>query len=395
MIRFERRRKTGRWHGFVASLIAVGAAIVISGLVLLFAGHDVLDTYRRVLSAGFTAPGAFSNTLIGGAPLAFAGLAAGIAFRMQAWNIGGEGQLYFGAIGASGIGLLLGGHAPGFLGVAAMIVCGMAAGAIWAAIPGFLRAWMNTNEILTSLMLNYVASLTAYYLIFGSYSQWRDQTSPAGKLYPVGKLLDSSTFWPGFPIGNVVVPFGFVLAIFAAIALRILLHSTVFGFSLRVIANSPSCGHYAGINTKAMFVAVMVLSGVLAGLGGASLVGDFAHQLDPNALTQSAYGYTGIVAAALGRYDPVATVVAAMFLAALANAGFALQGPDFPLGLVGTMQGIILFCVLAAEFLERYRIRLQWQNSSSVRQFHSPGNSNLRSDPPADEHKVELSARRA
>jgi simple sugar transport system permease protein len=163
-----------------------------------------------------------------------------------------------------------------------------------------------------------------------------------------------------------VVPFGFLLVLFAATALQILLRSTVFGFSLRVIANSPSSGHYAGMNTKAMFVAVMVLSGALAGLGGASLVGDFAHQLDPKALPQSAYGYTGIVAAALARYNPPATALAAVLLAALANAGFVLQGPDFPLGLVGTMQGIILFCVLAAEFLERYRISVRWPRHLTV-----------------------------
>ena len=279
---------------------------------------------------------------------------------MQVWNIGGEGQLYLGAIAASGIGLLLGTHVPGVVSVGAMAVGGIAAGAVWAAVPGFLRTRMNTNEILTSLMLNYVAGLLAYYLIFGSYSHWRDQTSPAGMLYPEGKILDPSAFWTGLSIGGVVVPFGFVLALFAAAALQVVLRSTVFGFSLSVIANSPPSGHYAGMNTKGMFVAVLILSGALAGLGGASLVGDFAHQLDPKALPQSAYGYTGIVAAALARYNPPATALAAVLLAALMNAGFVLQGPDFPLGLVGIMQGIILFCVLAAEFLERYRIIIRW-----------------------------------
>lgn len=363
MIRFERRRETRSWHSFVVSLIALAAAIAISGLVLFFAGHNVLDTYRRLIGAGFTAPGAFSNTLLGAVPLAFAGLAASVAFRMQVWNIGGEGQLYLGAICASGIGLLLGAHVPSVITIAAMAVVGVAAGAVWAAIPGFLRTRMNTNEILTSLMLNYVAGLLAYYLIFGSYSFWRDQTSPAGKLYPEGKILDPSAFWPSFPFGHISVPFGFVLVLSVAVALQILLRSTAFGFSLRVIANSPFSGHYAGMSTKAMFVAVIVLSGALAGFGGASLVGDFAHQLDPKALPQLAYGYTGIVAAALARYNPPATVLAAVLLAALANAGFVLQGPNFSLGLVGTMQGIILFCVLAAEFFERYRIRIQWPNS--------------------------------
>jgi general nucleoside transport system permease protein len=363
MIRFEPRRETRQWYGFVTSLIALGVAAAISGIVLMFAGHDPLEVYRRVISAGFTAPGAFSNTLLSAAPLAFAGLAAGIAFRMQAWNIGGEGQLYLGAIGSSGIGLVLGSEVPTAVSIAAMIVSGIVAGALWAAIPAFLRTRMDCNEILTTLMLNYVAGLLAYYLIFGSYSHWRDQTSPAGKLYPEGKILDPSAFWPGIPVGDVIVPFGFALVLFAALALQILLHSTSFGFNVRVVGSSPLSGKYAGMNTNAVFIVVMLLSGALAGLGGATLVGDFAHQLDPKALPQSAYGYTGIVAAALARYNPPATVLSAILLGALANAGFVLQGPGFPLGLVGTMQGIILFCVLAAEYFERYRIRIRQPNA--------------------------------
>ena len=190
--------------------------------------------------------------------------------------------------------------------------------------------------------------------------------------------MDPSTDWPGLTVGEVIVPLGFVLVLVAATALWIVLRSTRFGFSLRVVANSPSAAHYAGMSTNAMFVAVMLLSGALAGLGGASLVGDFAHQLDPKALPQSAYGYTGIVAAALARYNPPATVLAAVLLGALANAGFVLQGPDFPLGLVGTMQGIILFCVLGAVFFERYRIRTRWPGSlQSMRR--SDGNASITS----------------
>ena len=378
MIRFERRRETHLWYSFVVPLAAFAAAIAISGLVLLLAGHNPVDTYQLLVSAGFTAPGAFSNTLLSAAPLALAGLAAGVAFRMNAWNIGGEGQLYLGAIAASGVGLLLGAHVPGAVSIAAMAASGIVAGALWAAVPGILRTRLNTNEILTSLMLNYVAGLLAYYLIFDSYSYWRDRESPAGKLYPEGKILDPSTDWPGLTVGEVIVPLGFVLVLVAATALWIVLRSTRFGFSLRVVANSPSAAHYAGMSTNAMFVAVMLLSGALAGLGGASLVGDFAHQLDPKALPQSAYGYTGIVAAALARYNPPATVLAAVLLGALANAGFVLQGPDFPLGLVGTMQGIILFCVLGAVFFERYRIRTRWPGSlQSMRR--SDGNASITS----------------
>jgi len=134
--------------------------------------------------------------------------------------------------------------------------------------------------------------------------------------------------------------------------------SSRFGFRLRVIADSPAVGRYAGMRTKRSLVTVMLISGGLAGLAGASQVGDFSHLIDPKGLQQASYGYTGIVVAALARYNPLGVIVAAIFLGALTNAGFKLQGPDFPLGLVGTLEGIILFCVLGGETLRRYRLRI-------------------------------------
>ena len=133
---------------------------------------------------------------------------------------------------------------------------------------------------------------------------------------------------------------------------------TRFGFEVSVIADSPRAGRYAGMRTRRTILAVMCLSGALAGIGGASQMGDFRHQLDPKGLSASSYGYTGIVVAALARYNPFATVMVAFLLGGLDNAGYALQGPDFPSGLVGVMEGIILFCVLGSEMLVRYRVRL-------------------------------------
>jgi simple sugar transport system permease protein len=135
-----------------------------------------------------------------------------------------------------------------------------------------------------------------------------------------------------------------------------MIRATRYGFEMRVLADAPAAGRYAGIRTRRKIMSLMAISGGLAGLGGASQVGDFSHVLDPRGLEQAGYGYTGIVVAALARYNPVAVVVTSFFIGMLVNAGFALQGPGFPIGLTGTMEGILLFCVLGAEIFTRHRL---------------------------------------
>jgi simple sugar transport system permease protein len=276
---------------------------------------------------------------------------------MRVWNIGGEGQLYMGAVGASGVGLLLGGL-PQPLLILAMILGGALAGLLWAMIPGLLRAYLRTNEILVSLMLNYIAGLFMYYLIYDSTSFWRDTTSPSALVFPQGKYLQPAADWPGMVLGSFTLPFGFIAGVVLAVGLLALIRWTRFGFEMRVMGDSSTAANYAGMRTRRTIVTVMALSGALAGIGGASQIGDFGHVLDPRGLQQAGYGYTGIVVAALAMYNPLAVVIVSILIGALTNAGFALQGPTFPIGLVGTMEGIILFSVLGGEFLGRYRIRL-------------------------------------
>ena len=357
MIRFERNLDTPRWVRIALPIASLVLAGILSGLVLLLSGHDPLDTYGQIYAASFTSPGALTATFVYMTPLLFTGLGVAVAFRMRVWNIGGEGQLYLGAIGASGVGLLLGDW-PSPIVIAAMILAGMAAGALWALIPGILRAYLRTNEILVSLMLNYVAGLLLYLLVYDSKSFWRDLTSPSALVFPQGKNLAAAAAWPGVLFESFNLPFGLVLGVALAIAVAAVMRSTRFGFEMRVMGDSPAAATYSGIRVRRLILMVMVISGALAGLAGASQIGDFGHVLDPRGLQQAQYGYTGIVVAALALYDPIAIVVVSLLLGALINAGFALQGPSFPAGLVGVMEGIILFSVLGGEILGRYRIRL-------------------------------------
>ncbi len=361
-LRIERRLNQPGWLAVAVPLGSVAFAFFAIAVVLLATGHNPAHTFAKLVRSAFFDSGALSATLVSATPLAFTGLAAAAAFRMNLFNIGGEGQLYFGVAGAVAIALVLGKGAPTAVAIAAMCVAGAVAGAAWAAIPGVLRAFAKTNEIITSLMLNYVAALVLNYLIFDSHSYWRDTTSPSAAVFPQGQAIPDTAMWPfatiGGIAGGIALPLGIGIAVLVATALWGLYKHTRFGFELQVIADSPRAARYAGMRTRRKILAVMCLSGAIAGLGGAAQVGNFDHLLDPRSLQQQLFGYSGIVVAALARYNPFAVVVIAFLLGGLKNAGFALQGADFPSGLVGVMQGIFLFSVLGGEILNRYRITL-------------------------------------
>jgi simple sugar transport system permease protein len=365
VIRFERRLDQPAWLSVAVPVGSVVVAFGLMTLVLLATGHPPGHTFSRLLDTGFGSKVAINETFVSATPLLFTGLCVAVAFRMQLFNIGGEGQLYAGAILGAAAGIALGNHS-GWLSVPAMILAGAAGGAVLALVPGILRAFLSTNEIITSLMLNYVAALVINYLIFDSQSYWRDTSSPTAKVFPQGKNLPEAANWPLAHVGGLYLPFGLLAGIVLAAVVWVLYTRTRFGFEVQVIGDSPRAATYAGMRTRRKILAVMALSGAIAGIGGASQDGDFRHTLDPRGLTAAGYGYAGIVIAALGRYNPFAVCLIAFLLGGLQNAGFALQGVDFPSGLVGVMQGLILFCALGGELLVRYRVRFGSRGSRAA-----------------------------
>ena len=364
-IRFEKRLRPPRWLGPAVPPIAILAALIIGGLILWASGRDPIDIYQRMVRVSFTNPGALSATLVAATPIVLTGLAAAITFRMRVWNIGADGQLMIGAMLAAAAGIALDEHGLA-VSMTVMIIAGMVGGGLWAAIPALLRVYLNTSEVLTTLMLNYIAPLILFYLIFDSTSYWRDLTTEGARVFPRGKTLVDGAFWPEYGSG-VVVPFGFILGIVLAVLLTVMVRSTRFGFQMRVSADSPTAGRYAGIRTARMLVLVMVLSGAVAGIAGASQVGDFSHRLEPKILQFAVFGYTGIAVAALVRYHPLGVVVSAILVGALSNAGFSLQGADLPLGLIGVNQGLILLLVAASEVSARYKLVIGLRRSGDYR----------------------------
>jgi simple sugar transport system permease protein len=397
------------WLPVLVPVASMLAALLICAVILTVTGHDPISTYSTLFDQGYVGRGALTNMLVTATPLIFTGLAAAAAFRMQVFNIGGEGQLYIGAMAASGIGLALGG-APAPVVVIAMLAAAAVGGLLWAAVPGALKALTGTSELISSLMLNYVAGLLITYLIFDSRSYWRDVSSPSARQFPQGKTLAANAQWPSLtvllspatvlllvvvaaaaawgwrawrarrarrgaialvvgsvlaaavlsnatPAQSVTLPLGLAVGVLAAIGVWVLYRQTRFGYEARVVGDAPAAARYAGISQKRKIVAVMALSGAIAAIGGATQIGDFSHVLDPRGLQQQTLGYTGIVVAALGRFHPLSVPVVALVLGGLTNAGFSLQGPHFPSGLVGILQGALVLCTLAGSVLGQYSIR--------------------------------------
>jgi simple sugar transport system permease protein len=273
---------------------------------------------------------------------------------MNLFNIGGEGQLYVGMIAGSWAGFAIAPSLPGALANAVVLLFGALGGAAWVLVPALARARLGTSEIVTTLLLNYVALNIVNYLIFGSESYWRDPSTA----FPQGKALDPAVRMQA--IGSTTVyPLIFV-AIALAVALWFVNRRTNFGYQVSVVADSPPAARYAGISTTRMTVAVLLLSGAIAGMGGAGVVLGPAGKLDPG-VTGLGLGYAGIVIAALAHYNPLAIVPVAVLFGGLRTGGEALQATSdpVPIAIAVVLQGAILLFALGGEMFRRYRIRIE------------------------------------
>jgi general nucleoside transport system permease protein len=353
----ERRPTVSRWTVVAVPVLAVLLALLVSAVFLRLTGHDPITVYRVMIRASFTSTYGIADTLVSATPLILTGLAALVSFRVKLWNIGAEGQLYLGAVLASGAALLVGDRLPTAANVLVMLAAGALGGMLWITVPALARAYLRTNEIITTLLLNSVALLFINWLIFGSRSAWRD---PMAGQFPQGLRIPAAAELPRF--GTTRVHLGLVIALAAALAVWLVLTRTRFGFRMRILGDSEEAARYAGVPVRGMVLAVLLLSGALAGLAGATEVGGLSRRLDPNSLAIG-LGYAGIIVAALARLHPGSVVLVAVLLGGIRNAGTALQSlPDrVPMEIAVMLEGAILLFALGSEVLVRYRIRWPWR----------------------------------
>jgi general nucleoside transport system permease protein len=342
------------WYPFMVSVSAIIVALILGGIVIASVGGNPFLSYAHIARASFGDLGVLSDTIVKATPILLAALACSIAFRMKLWNIGAEGQFIMGAFGASAIVLapVLPVEASRWLFIPVMAIAGMAAGAIWGFIPGYLKAKFNVNEIISTLMMNYIAIAWINFWIFAVWSEGGFQMSP--RFPETAWLPRLSEYASSIPLfRGLTTHAGLLLGILAAIALWFIVYRSRWGYEIRLIGDNPNAAQYAGISITRNTIWVMMLSGALAGLGGMSEVSGVVHRLQTSPLA-AGYGFTGIIVAWLAKLNPLVIILVSVLFGALILAGREIQ----PSGIPKMIQGIILVCLIASDFLLRYRVRV-------------------------------------
>lgn len=342
------------WYPTAISLVAIVVALFVGGVVIQAAGGDPIRSYVHIARASFGDIGVLSDTVVKATPILLAALACSVAFRMKLWNIGAEGQFIMGAFGASAIVLapVLPATTSRWIFISVMMLAGMAAGAAWGFIPGYLKATFNVNEIISTLMMNYIAVAWVNFWIFAVWTEGGFQMSPK---FPenaaLPRLLDYANVVPFFR--GLTTHLGLLIGIVAAVILWLVVFRSRWGYEIRLIGDNPHAARYAGINIMRNTVLAMMLSGALAGLGGMSEVTGVVHRLQTSPIA-AGYGFTGIIVAWLAKLNPLVIILVSVLFGALILAGREIQ----PSGVPKLIQGVILVCLIASDFFLRYQVRI-------------------------------------
>jgi simple sugar transport system permease protein len=349
MVRLEPRGEHSPVWTYCSPLLALALTLLTAAIIFAALDQDPGEALYTFFIAPLTSPTSRPELLVKAAPLVLIGIGLSLGFRANVWNIGAEGQYTIGAITGGGVALALYGvESP--LVLPAMIIAGIAGGIAWAAIPAWLRTRFNANEILTSLMLTYVAQLILTYLVTGP---WRD---PEGYGFPQSRLFHDAATLPILAEGT-RLHLGVFVALLVVAGGWVLLGKSLIGFQLKVVGQAPRAARFAGFSEKALIWLSLLLGGGLAGLAGlfevAGPVGQLTPQISPG------YGFTAIIVAFLGRLHPVGVMFAGLVLALSYLGGEAAQIQlGMPNAVTGIFQGILLFYLLACDILILFRIRV-------------------------------------
>jgi len=346
--RFEKRLRVGWKSEAVALVIAVLVAVGISSLLIMAADTGVWDAYKALIQGAVGSRRSILESLVQATPLILTGLAAAVAFRARVWNIGGEGQFFAGAMGAWWIADALGNTLPPFLMLPLIVVFGAMAGALWAGIAGFLKARYDTNEIIVTVMMNFIILFILSWLLSGP---WR---APDTFYFQTEKMPEAT--WLPKIFADSRLHWGFVIAIVAAIVVYVLERMTPLGFEIRGLGVNQIAARFKGISVPKTIIVVMLISGALAGIAGMVEVSGIHHRLQLDIST--GYGFVGIIIALIGRLHPAGVVVAAIAFGALINGATFMQiSTGTPAALVDVLQGLVLLTVLIAAVVVQYRVR--------------------------------------
>ena len=350
MIRLIPIANPNRYRTLWVSAAAIGVALLIAGCIFWAYGTSPFTAYSTMLQGTITDWKGWAEVMRRTIPLLLIGVGLTLAFRAQFFNIGAEGQLLMGAIVGGGVALFV--PLPAWLSLPAMFVAGALGGGGWALLAAWLRSRLGVNEILSTLMLNYVAYYILIYLVAGPWKGqnvrgfiYSDEFQPYQQLPTIGTTL---VHWPTLLLG-----------IALAIGLQILLSRTTLGYELRVVGENPSAARYAGISIGRIVVVMALITGGAAGLAGVGEIAGIHHRLLEPGQISLGYGFTAVIVAWLARGNPALVLVTAPLMGIILAGGDILKiSLNMPFRIVDVFSGVMLMCLIASEIFIRNRVKI-------------------------------------
>ncbi len=346
-------------HSWLALVFSVAAGLLTIGFIFSVFGVNPFYALAKIFSGSFGSLYGIKETVTKAIPLILIGSGLALAFRAKFWNIGAESQLLMGAMFGTWVGLNWGPHLPAAAIVPLMFIAGFIGGAIWGLIPAILKIKFSINEVISTLMMNYICNEFMILLVVGP---WRGKTKfgfPYTDDLPASATL---SLIPGSRIHYVTL----LIAIVTVVVLGILVYKTRFGYEVRVIGENPEAARYSGIDFFKTTLVIMAISGGVAGLAGVGEAAGIHHYLSYPASISSGYGFTAIIVAWLAKLNPFYVILSAFFFAGILVGGDAIQiSLGLPAATVHIFNGTLLIFLIMGDFFLKNQVRLQWRTEKS------------------------------
>jgi simple sugar transport system permease protein len=347
-IKLEKRITPPVWFQVLTPFMAIVMSLAISSIFLLALKKNPFTAFYYMFIGAVGSKFAFFEMLVKASPLILTGIAVAFAFTAKYWNIGAEGQLYSGALAATWIGLMNLPLSP-VLYISLIIIGGFIAGAAWSFIPGYLKAKLKVDDVVTTLLMNYVMIYIVSALLNGP---WRDPVT----MYPSSPLIAQNAYFPKL-VPQSRIHLGILISLLAVVFMWFIIKKTKLGFEIRATGASPRAANFLGINTVKSIIIVSIISGGIAGLAGVGEVAGVQYHLIQT--ISPGYGYTGIVIAMLGRLNPFGVLLAAIYFAiVITGANVMSYSLHIPIYISDVIQGITLIVMLMMLLLFDYRIKI-------------------------------------
>ncbi|MGB9793866.1 ABC transporter permease [Caldisericum exile] len=352
-ISIEKRGYVSKKYYTSVYLISIFVAVILSSFIFLLRGINPFYAFSKIFQGSFGSPFGLKETIAKAIPLLLITEGLIVAFKGKFWNIGANGQLLVGATFATWIALNFGPYHSSISTITIMFLVGFLGGALFGLIPALLKVKLGINEIISTLMLNYIAEDFVEYLVYGPWKGKTQYGFPYTDNFPQSATLAQI---PGTRISYITL----IIALLSAVLIYLFIEKTKYGYEIKVTGENPHAARYSGIDFVKITIIMMLISGGLAGIAGVGEVAGIHRHLTYPAQISSGYGYTAIIVAWLAQLNPILAIVSALFFGGILVGGDVIQTSlGFPFSTINAFNGLILIFVMVGNFFTEYKIKIR------------------------------------